>query len=232
MVQRTCDVSVVIPAHNAHKYLAAALNSVADQSLPPREIIVVDDGSTDTTAEIAAGYARRSVTLLRQPQRGSAAARNAGVLAASQPYLAFLDADDLWSPRKLAEQIAPLEADCDLLGLFGHMQNFVSPDLTAEQRDALICPEKVMPGYCAGTLLIRRDAFLRAGLFDETLHAGEFIAWYSTAQQLGMRFMLMPGTLLQRRIHLTNTTRVSRNARDAAYLQMVRKHLQKRTRAD
>lgn len=100
--------SVVIPACNAAATLARAIESVRAQSWPAHEILVVDDGSTDATPEIARQFGD-AVRLLRQPNRGVAVARNAGAAAASGDWLAFLDADDWYAPERLqwhAEWIA------------------------------------------------------------------------------------------------------------------------------
>ena len=100
--------SVVIPAFNAEKTLARAIESVRAQSWPAHEIIVVDDGSTDASAEVAAAFGAE-VRLLRQANSGVSAARNAGAMAATGDWLAFLDADDWYAPDRLrlhAEWIA------------------------------------------------------------------------------------------------------------------------------
>ncbi|BCX82140.1 hypothetical protein MIT9_P1725 [Methylomarinovum caldicuralii] len=94
------DFSVVIAVHNGERTLKRAIDSILAQTLPPREVIVVDDGSTDASAEIAAGYGA-PVRVLRQQNRGAAAARNAGVAAARGNWIAFLDADDYYYPRRL-----------------------------------------------------------------------------------------------------------------------------------
>ncbi len=94
-------ISVVVPAYDAQTTLAAAIESVRAQSAPPREIIVVDDGSRDGTAEVARTL---GVTLLAQRNAGCGAARNAGIRHATQPWIALLDADDRWAPEKLAAQ--------------------------------------------------------------------------------------------------------------------------------
>jgi glycosyltransferase involved in cell wall biosynthesis len=96
-------VSVVIPSFNGERYLGEAIRSALDQSLPPLEVIVVDDGSTDGSAAVAISFGAR-VRLIRQPNRGSAAARNAGFFAAKGSWIALLDQDDLWHPDKLARQ--------------------------------------------------------------------------------------------------------------------------------
>ena len=93
-------VSVIIPVYNAERTLIRAINSVLDQRFDSVEIIAVDDGSTDSTLGILERYRGRA-TILRQPNRGPAAARNAGARVAAGEYLAFLDADDVWLPGKL-----------------------------------------------------------------------------------------------------------------------------------
>ncbi|HYG55797.1 MAG TPA: glycosyltransferase family 2 protein [Burkholderiales bacterium] len=100
-------VSVILPAYNAAATLGFAVQSVRRQTWRDWELIVVDDGSRDGTAELAQELARLEgrLRLIRQPNRGVSAARNAGIEAARGRYLAFLDADDLWLPRKLARQL-------------------------------------------------------------------------------------------------------------------------------
>ncbi len=106
-------VSVVIPCHNCAQYVSEAIESVLGQSYQHREIIVVDDGSTDRTPEVLAGYADR-VRVVRQARAGEAEARNAGLRVARGKHIGFLDADDLWLPEKLERQVALLETrpDC------------------------------------------------------------------------------------------------------------------------
>jgi glycosyltransferase involved in cell wall biosynthesis len=98
-------VSVVMPAYNAAATIAAALRSVEAQTVPPDEVIVVDDGSADGTAALVAKRFPR-VRLIRQANAGCGQARNTGVRAAKGEWLAFLDADDLWLPRKLERQLS------------------------------------------------------------------------------------------------------------------------------
>jgi len=106
-------VTVIIPMHNAAKWISRALESVLTQTLQDIEVIVVDDGSTDESPSIASRY---PVRLLQLPQRrGQAAALNAGVARASAPFTAFLDADDLWAREKLARCVAALRANPDAL---------------------------------------------------------------------------------------------------------------------
>lgn len=100
-------VSVVMPAYNAEATIASAMASVCDQTYEDWELILVDDGSTDRTAELAGSAAAsdKRIRLIRQRNQGVAAARNAAIEAATGRYLAFLDADDLWLPTKLERQV-------------------------------------------------------------------------------------------------------------------------------
>ncbi|HYW04924.1 MAG TPA: glycosyltransferase [Gammaproteobacteria bacterium] len=101
-------VSVVIPAYNRGATLPAAIDSVLDQGGPACEVIVVDDGSRDATAEVLAGYGSR-IRVVRKANGGLASARNAGMRVARGEFVAWLDSDDVWLPGKLAEQMRVLE---------------------------------------------------------------------------------------------------------------------------
>jgi glycosyltransferase involved in cell wall biosynthesis len=99
-------VSVIIPAHNASRFLRQTLESVVRQTHQDLEIIVVDDGSTDNTVRIAVGIQKQDskVTLYRQANQGASVARNLGIEKSKGNFIAFLDADDLWHPTKIEKQ--------------------------------------------------------------------------------------------------------------------------------
>ena len=98
-------VSVIIPAYNADRYIAEAINSIFSQSYQDYEIIVVDDGSTDSTPEILQSYGSR-IHSISQTNGGMAAARNLGIAAAKGELIALLDHDDIFLPDKLPAQVA------------------------------------------------------------------------------------------------------------------------------
>jgi glycosyltransferase involved in cell wall biosynthesis len=100
-------ISCIVPVYNGERYLGETLDSIFAQTYQPLEIIVVDDGSTDGTATVAASYGQR-VRYLCQTNQGKAAARNRGFGAAQSEFIAFIDADDLWHPEKLTRQITRL----------------------------------------------------------------------------------------------------------------------------
>jgi glycosyltransferase involved in cell wall biosynthesis len=196
-------VSVIVPAYNAEPYLADALESVFAQDYPDLDVIVVDDGSDDDTAGVAERRGTR-VRLFRQPNRGAGAARNAGIDAARGSFVAFLDADDLWVDGRLAAQLAVANADAAVDFVFGHVEQFVSPEVAAADAARVECPEGSVPGYTVGALLARAQSLRQVGRFREDVRVGEFIDWYARAADLGMRSEMLPVTVLRRRIHSTN----------------------------
>lgn len=198
-------VSVITPVFNCERYLADALESVLGQSYRPIELIVVDDGSTDGSAEVVRRYADRT-RYVYQANSGSGAARNAGVDLASGTYLAFIDADDLWTQDKLRRQMDAVEADGSLDIVFGHVEQFVSPELPDTLRSSLRYTPGKMPGRLPGTMVVRRDAFFRVGYFG--LAIGEAVDWTLRATERRLRSTMLPDVLLKRRLHASNSGRL------------------------
>ena len=216
-------ITVIIPVHNGERYLAEAIHSVLAQALPPDEIIVVDDGSTDASAAIAQSFGP-PVRVLTQANLGPAAARNLGVQHATGELLAFLDADDLWLPDKLAHQVHFLLDNPVCQAVFGRMENFITPEL--DERQAVLLAKSAGQGgeILVGTLLIRRAAFLRVGYFDTRRRHGEFIDWWGRAQQLGLPHAVLPELVMRRRVHASNMTRQEPDGR-REYLSLLREQL-------
>jgi glycosyltransferase involved in cell wall biosynthesis len=125
-------ISCIVPVYNSERYLGETLDSILAQTYRPLEIIVVDDGSTDGTAAVAAGYGHR-VRYVRQANAGEAAARNRGLNVAEGEFVAFDDADDLWHPEKLERQVARLEHRPEIDLSFTSFENFWIPELAEEE---------------------------------------------------------------------------------------------------
>ena len=219
-------VSVVIPAHNSRQYIRPTLDSILAQKHRPLEVVVVDDGSTDGTAQIVCGYAPE-VRLIEQEQRGHPAARNAGVNAAAGEFLGFLDHDDLWSPDKLERQMASFRRNPDLDLVFGHIQNFFTPEMTPEERARFAVPLQPLPGLLQGAMLARRRSFDHVGLFSEERGIGDFLDWYGRAMLAGMKMEMLPETVVYRRIHQNNYQRTHKDQR-RQYLHAVKELLDRR----
>lgn len=219
-------VSVLLPCWNAERYVGEAIGSILAQEPAPAEVIAVDDGSTDGTAAILAGFVPR-VKLLRQSNSGLSAALNRAAQDASGEAIAFLDADDLWLPGKLAVQVAALREDPDLDGVFGQLRQFASADLRPEDRARLKISGEPEPGLMKTTLLLRRAAFDRIGGFDEGWMT-DFLDWYARAIELGFKWKMLPDLVALRRIHADNMGRRYRAAQHRDYLLRMKDFIDKR----
>jgi glycosyltransferase involved in cell wall biosynthesis len=189
-------VSVIIPVRDGERYLAEAVRSVLDQSYEQVDPIVVDDGSQDGTADVARGF-EDALRYVRQAPAGTAAALNRGIGLARGPFLAFLDADDLWTPRKLELQVAALARDPGLDIVFGHVRQF---------RDLVSAPAEPQPGLSKGTMVVRRESFERVGAFDTAWRVGDFVDWYARAEDRGLVSTMLPDVVMLRRLHAGNST--------------------------
>jgi glycosyltransferase involved in cell wall biosynthesis len=180
--------SVIIPAYNRARFIAEALKSVLEQSLPPYEVIVVDDGSTDNTAEVVQQYGP-AVTYLRQENAGAGAARNCGISHSSGEWVAFLDSDDTWLPlylEKQSEQIDrypkavahqtnakilhPTGTSEDLYAVYKYLAHFKGrPSMLIDRPLATIVRHTLT--YFQ-TTVARREDLLQAGLFAAEFRFG------------------------------------------------------------
>jgi glycosyltransferase involved in cell wall biosynthesis len=218
--------SVVIPVYNGEKYLAEAVASIARQTHGACEIVIVDDGSTDATPEIARSF--ESVTYLRQQNAGVAAALNHGSHVANGAFIAFLSADDVWKDNKLALQHGALQNAANRL-VFGHMAHFISPDLGPDEAKAVVCPAEPMPAFSAGTLLTRLDTFRAVGSLNEDFAIGEFIDWYARARDQGVDVTMLEEVVSMRRVHSNNHS--AKSLRKKSYAPVL-KALMDRRRAE
>ncbi len=173
------SVSVVIPTCNAGPLVTQAIDSVLAQTVAPCQIIVVDDGSTDDTASRLARYGER-ITCVRQSRSGPSVARNRGVGLAVGQWVAFLDADDVWQPRKLELQLKALAYHSDA-GVIG-AGNFTIPASTfpkvgdVSEDSVRTCRWEGLIINCyfaTSSVLIRRDLLNEVGLFDPDLPGSE-----------------------------------------------------------
>jgi glycosyltransferase involved in cell wall biosynthesis len=196
-------VSAIIPVFNGERYLAEAIESALAQTYRPVQVIVVDDGSTDGSAAVANRFAD-SILYCFQENGGTSSARNRGVELASGTYLAFLDADDLWTVEKLALQMAAFDRDPELEVVFGQVQQFHSPELDAGSRKRIRCPADAMPGFLPGAMLIRQTSFQHVGPFEVEHQLTDAVAWYLRLVERDLKRLMLPDVVLRRRLHRAN----------------------------
>jgi len=223
------DISVVIPAYNAAAYLEEAVRSVCDQTVPPRRIIVVDDGSTDATPDVADSLQRAAlgpgIELIRQENGGPASALNRGAALVEHGLIAFQAADDIWVPEKTRWQLQALDEGADVV--FGHSQNFISPELDDAAKARLHCPPDPMPSELCSVLLTRVETFRAVGWFKAQNRIGESLDWLSRANDMGLKSRILPQVVALRRLHGRNFS-LTRNADAQEYLHLLKGMLDRR----
>lgn len=219
-------VSIIVPAYDCAHFLPDALDSILAQQYPNMEVIVVDDGSSDGSAEIAEAYGS-PVKVVRQKNQGPAAARNRGVRESRGEYLAFLDGDDAWLPGKLLAQMEHFASHREVGIVYGRfkrwrmneegkyppMETFISPDNNGgidDRESGWIYHQLLLDGIIhIITAVIPRSLFETLGGFDESLRVGEDYDFWLRASRLVQAHKLSRYVALYR-ISQSSTTRITR----------------------
>ena len=169
-------VSVVVASYNQSQFIQETIDSILNQDYPALELIVVDDGSTDGTAEILQGYASdRRVKVIYQENSGQTVAKNRGCKEASGKYIAFCDSDDYWLPGKLTDQVACAEADGNIAVVYGESawineRGETIPRYRTPRHSGRITAQLLFENFVTfPTVMVRRDVFEEVGGFDEQL---------------------------------------------------------------
>ena len=218
-------ISVVMPVYNGERFLALAVDSILAQTFRDLELIVVDDGSTDGTPAVVRTFGAR-VRCVTQPNAGLAAARNRGLAAATAELVAFLDADDLWLPAKIACQMERFRARPELEVSLTHIQNFWADDRPVAAEEGGTHSMEPMPGYSSPTMLARRSVFARVGPYDAALRTAACRDWFIRAREQNAVFDLLAQVMVRRRLHRTNMSRQPGKVDD--YARLVKRHLDRR----
>jgi glycosyltransferase involved in cell wall biosynthesis len=197
-------VSVVMPVYNGERYLAEAIDSVLGQDYRRREIVVVDDGSTDGSAAIARA---RGVLYVRQPNQGVAAARNAGLAAARGTLIAFLDQDDVWLPHKLEAQVGFLAARPSVDLVISAIEIMVEPGTTPLEWFNPDWGMEIQTVVQLGAALLRRTCFERVGDFDTGYRYASDTDWILRARDAGLVLETASDVCMRYRMHERNSSR-------------------------
>ena len=234
------SISVVIPAYNCGEYISRSIDSVLTQTLQPNEIIIVDDGSTDNTVQIALQYGPK-VKLIQQQNAGPSAARNTGIQAATGEWIAFLDADDDWLPPKLQLQIDLLKRNPQLVWTTANYyrclcdENRKAIDFSSKKLQTMLGGKEYfsdfLKSYIHGarghtdTMLIKRKILLEVGMFREKLTKAEDLDMWMRIAYRHPQIGVNPQPLAI--YHLTIPQNISdkRSSCDL-YIDFIRRHLE------
>jgi glycosyltransferase involved in cell wall biosynthesis len=213
---RSKRVSIIIPAYNAERYIAEAIDSVLDQTWPDVECIVVDDGSTDRTADIIRRY-RNGVKYFYQENAERSAARNRGFAESSGDFISFLDADDYIAPGKIEEQMTFMDAQPDYDVVYSRVLYFRDDGRRnfREIRRPLptgdILNKLLFRNFISlGSPLLRRAVIERCGGFDTRLSYNEDWEFWMRLAVVGIRFGFFDACNLFCRVHEESSTSVDR----------------------
>ncbi len=196
-------VSVIIPVYNGERYLAEAIDSVFAQDYHPFEIIVVDDGSVDDTADIAKLY-KDDVRYIYQSNQGHAAAKNTGISVAEGEFIAFLDADDLWAPHKLRAQIGFLIENPEIGYVISRMRVFLEPGARWPYQLDEEYFASDPAGYLPSTLVVKKHVLGEIGTFDTGYRHANDSDWFFRAKDAGVPMAVLQDVLVYRRLHSSN----------------------------
>jgi glycosyltransferase involved in cell wall biosynthesis len=192
------QISVVVTCYNAEATLADALASIIAQALPPHEVIIVDDGSTDGSIAVARSMLP-SATIIEQENQGVSAARNTGLASATGTAIAFLDDDDIWHPAKLQRQALILERypQLDLIAT-SWSRSYPTPSNEQSLRWLSYRDLTLMNQFQTSTVLIRANLAHKVGGFDSTLDSVEDWAYWIACSKHGSLAILEQDLVLYR----------------------------------
>jgi glycosyltransferase involved in cell wall biosynthesis len=227
-------VSVVIPAYNSERYIGEAIESVLAQTYAPVETIVVDDGSSDATADVAAAFT--GVTLICQDNSGPSIARNRGFAAAAGEFIAFHDSDDTMTADKLVVQVGHLRANPAIGCVLAEQEVLVEPGaelpfwIEGSKVPTMMPPRPAEladePMVHPMTMVVPRAVFERIGDFDESMRAAEDFDWMLRASEEGIEIARLSNVLLGRRVHADSLTQDAESARNG-FFQALRKRIER-----
>jgi glycosyltransferase involved in cell wall biosynthesis len=192
-------VSVIMAAYNAAEHIGEALESVLAQDWRPLEVVVVDDGSTDDTAAIVAGYPE--VVYLRQENKGPSAARNTAVERSSGDFVANFDSDDLLPTTRVSDQVGYLLAHPEVGAVFGRQEWMNAPEWMA--RDSVYGD---VDGIPLSSVMFRRDVFFKVGGYDTSFVHGEDMDLLVRMRERGIEYQVIPQIVLYRRYQESSLT--------------------------
>jgi glycosyltransferase involved in cell wall biosynthesis len=195
-------VTIIIPVYNREKYVADALNSLLNDDYQPKEIVVVDDGSTDKTAEILSKY--EGINYHYQEHQGVSVARNTGLNLSHGRYITFLDSDDIWMPGRLEYSVNFFQSHPEVDYLLGKQETFLE--------DGFLKPIHIKQSWLdfpqessgTGVLMTKKTCFDKVGFFNTDFRSSEDKEWLLRASEAKLQMARIPLIMVKQRLHGQN----------------------------
>jgi glycosyltransferase involved in cell wall biosynthesis len=216
-------VSVIIPVYNGSQYLATALESVLAQTYPLHEIIVIDDGSTDSSPDILRSYGER-LRVTRQDNQGVAAARNAALQQATGDIITFIDQDDLWPAGRTEALVKALQSDPQALVAAGQVEVLYERSRPPNPLDNF---GTAVREFYVGSLCIRKEVFDLLGPLHTGLGYADDVDFFMRRREANIKTVYVDDVTLQYRLHEGNTS-FNRSVTNAHLMAALRESLQRR----
>nr|NQU92803.1 glycosyltransferase family 2 protein [Bacteroidota bacterium] len=195
-------VSIIIPVFNREKYIREAIESIINDHYLPKEIIVIDDGSTDNTAIIVSAFS--NITVIRQENLGVAVARNVGIEASSGEFITFLDSDDIWIPGRIESCLSYFRSHPEIDFVLGQQDMFLQNGIKKPGLIKQEWLERPMDVSNNGVIMLKKACYEKTGLFNPAYKKGEDTEWFVRAKEAHLKMARIPFVFLRRRIHDSN----------------------------
>ena len=218
-------ISVIIAAKNASKYIKEAIESVKKQNIQDMELIVVCDSCTDNTKQIAEDLGCKTIEV-NFSHIGKT--RNAGLKEAKGEYILYVDSDDVMEENGISNLYNEFLKDSGVEAVFSMSREFVSPELSEEDKRKLKARNDNYFGALAGCSIIKKEVFDKVGTFDEVLKAGDIVEFQIRLQQKNINVKKIPVVTSNRRLHNNNFGRSNKQQEYKDYITILRNKLNKK----
>jgi glycosyltransferase involved in cell wall biosynthesis len=229
MMRKEADISVILPVYNGAKYLRDCIESIINQSILPKEILIIDDGSTDNSAAIALQYPQLRYQKILN--KGVANARNKGLEMASFEWIAFIDQDDLWTRDSLKSRMHALEDVTHSKIVIGRQKWFLHGMDTPPSWVKKELMQDSLDGYLLGCSLIHKDLFELYGTFDDSFRFASDFDWLFRLKDAAEDFLQVEDIVLEKRIHELNESRHAKASLAELTKAIYKSVLRKRTKS-
>ncbi len=218
-------ISVIMPVKNGSNYIKEAIEGIKKQNMNV-EIIVVDDGSTDDTSHMAKELDCKVIR--HEASKGQVIGKNTGLKSACGKYIMFHDHDDVMNEGALLKMYSELNNCKDIYATMAKVQDFLSPDISEEEKQKTSIRPEPYYGLFTGAVLIKKEAIDKIGLFSENIHTGEIIEWQNKMKENNLEIKKLDFVATNRRVHTSNFGKTNQKKEFMDYASVLRAKLGKK----